>query len=64
MNLVRCWECGQYISQEASVHFRDLSGGRNLCVECQHKYRQKIEEKKKNILRTKSKQRLKEQYIL
>ncbi|HFQ6077827.1 TPA: endonuclease domain-containing protein [Listeria monocytogenes] len=50
MNLVRCWECGQYISQEASVHFRDLSGGRNLCVECQHKYRQKIEEKKKEYI--------------
>ncbi|EAD5577181.1 hypothetical protein AJ99_15025, partial [Listeria monocytogenes] len=50
MNLVRCWECEQYISQEASVHFRDLSGGRNLCVECQHKYRKKIEEKKKEYI--------------
>lgn len=49
MNLVRCWECEQYISQEASVHFRDLSGGRNLCVECQHKYR-KNRRKEKNIL--------------
>ncbi|MBC1230538.1 DUF559 domain-containing protein [Listeria booriae] len=50
MQLVRCWECNGYISREAAVHFRELSGGRNLCVECQQQYRQKIEQTKQEYI--------------